>query len=141
MDWRHRAICRDEDPELFFPVGTSGPALLQIAEAKTVCRRCPVVSECLTWALESGQDAGVWGGMSEDERRALKRRNARTRARTATKQQPTYATPPPRARSRRAPGRRARGRSTGARAAPAGTYGPHIGDRTAVTLLRLTPPQ
>ena len=70
MDWRHRAICRDEDPELFFPVGTSGPALLQIAEAKSVCRRCPVVSECLTWALESGQDAGVWGGMSEDERRA-----------------------------------------------------------------------
>ena len=83
MDWRHRAICRDEDPELFYPVGTSGPALLQIAEAKSVCRRCPVVSECLTWALESGQDAGVWGGMSEDERRALKRRNARTRARTA----------------------------------------------------------
>jgi WhiB family transcriptional regulator, redox-sensing transcriptional regulator len=83
MDWRHRAICRDEDPELFFPVGTSGPALLQIAEAKSVCRRCPVVSECLTWALESGQDAGVWGGMSEDERRALKRRNARTRQHTA----------------------------------------------------------
>ena len=83
MDWRHRAICRDEEPELFFPVGTSGPALLQIAEAKTVCRRCPVVSECLVWALESGQDAGVWGGMSEEERRALRRRNARTRARTA----------------------------------------------------------
>jgi WhiB family transcriptional regulator, redox-sensing transcriptional regulator len=82
MDWRHRAACRDEDPELFFPVGNSGPALLQIAEAKTVCRRCPVVSDCLTWALESGQDAGVWGGMSEDERRAAKRRNARTRART-----------------------------------------------------------
>ena len=83
MDWRHRAICRDEDPELFFPVGTSGPALLQIAEAKTVCRRCPVVSECLTWALDSGQDAGVWGGMSEDERRALKPRGARQKARTA----------------------------------------------------------
>jgi WhiB family redox-sensing transcriptional regulator len=83
MDWRHRAICRDEDPELFFPVGTSGPAVLQIAEAKTVCRRCPVVSECLAHALGSGEDAGVWGGMSEDERRALKRRNARTRARTA----------------------------------------------------------
>lgn len=83
MDWRHRAICRDEDPELFFPVGTSGPALLQIAEAKTVCRRCPVVTECLTWALESGQDAGVWGGMSEDERRALKRQSTRPRAHTA----------------------------------------------------------
>ncbi|GAA4977571.1 WhiB-like transcription regulator [Pseudonocardia sp. Ae406_Ps2] len=83
MDWRHDAICRDEDPELFFPVGTSGPALMQIAEAKSVCRRCPVTESCLQWALESGQDAGVWGGMSEDERRALKRRSTRPRARTA----------------------------------------------------------
>ena len=74
-DWRHRAACRDEDPELFFPTGNSGPALHQIREAKSVCRRCPVASTCLTWALSSGQDAGVWGGMSEDERRALKRRN------------------------------------------------------------------
>ncbi len=82
MDWRHQAICRDEDPELFFPVGTTGPALLQVAEAKAVCRRCPVASSCLQWALESGQDAGVWGGMSEDERRALKRRNRVSRART-----------------------------------------------------------
>ena len=73
MDWRHRAVCRDEDPELFFPVGNSGPALAQIADAKLVCNRCPVTTECLT---------GVWGAMSEDERRALKRRNARTRART-----------------------------------------------------------
>ncbi|MBP2366053.1 WhiB family transcriptional regulator [Pseudonocardia parietis] len=83
MDWRHDAICRDEDPELFFPVGTSGPALMQIAEAKSVCRRCPVTESCLQWALESGQDAGVWGGMSEDERRALKRRSSRPRAHTA----------------------------------------------------------
>jgi len=82
MDWRHRAICRDEDPELFFPIGNSGPALLQIAEAKAVCERCPVIGDCLSWALESGQDAGVWGGMSEDERRALKRRRARARARS-----------------------------------------------------------
>jgi len=76
-DWRHRAACRDEDPELFFPVGNSGPSLHQISEAKAVCRRCPVASSCLTWALESGQDAGVWGGMPEDERRALKRHNRR----------------------------------------------------------------
>src|SRR6476620_3519294 len=82
MDWRHKAVCRDEDPELFFPVGNSGPALAQIADAKLVCNRCPVTTECLTWALDSGQDAGVWGGMSEDERRALKRRNARTKARS-----------------------------------------------------------
>ena len=83
MDWRHRAACRDEDPELFFPIGNTGPALLQIEEARAVCRRCEVVDSCLAWALESGQDAGVCGGMSEDERRALKRRSARNRARTA----------------------------------------------------------
>jgi WhiB family redox-sensing transcriptional regulator len=63
-------------------VGTSGPALLQIAEAKIACRRCPVSTECLNWALASGQDAGVWGGMSEEERRVVKRRHARTGART-----------------------------------------------------------
>jgi WhiB family transcriptional regulator, redox-sensing transcriptional regulator len=79
MTWRNRAACLDEDPELFFPIGNTGPALLQIEEAKAVCRRCEVVETCLKWAIESGQDAGVWGGLSEDERRALKRRNARAR--------------------------------------------------------------
>ncbi len=79
MDLHHNGACRDEDPELFFPVGNSGPALAQIADAKLVCARCPVTADCLSWALSSGQDTGVWGGMSEDERRALKRRNARTR--------------------------------------------------------------
>lgn len=77
MDWRHRAICRDEDPELFFPIGNTGPALRQIEDAKSVCRRCPVTEQCLSWALSTGQDSGVWGGLSEDERRALKRRQAR----------------------------------------------------------------
>lgn len=81
MDWRHRAACRDEDPELFFPIGNTGPALVQIEEAKQVCRRCPVMESCLQWALDTGQDAGVWGGHSEDERRALNRRRQRTRAR------------------------------------------------------------
>ena len=79
MDWRHRASCLDEDPELFFPIGNTGPALQQIEEAKAVCQRCPVVDTCLTWALDTAQDAGVWGGLSEDERRALKRRTARAR--------------------------------------------------------------
>jgi WhiB family redox-sensing transcriptional regulator len=68
-----RGACRDEDPELFFPVGTTGPALLQIEDAKDVCRRCQVVDACLRWALETGQDAGVWGGTSEDERRAIRK--------------------------------------------------------------------
>jgi WhiB family redox-sensing transcriptional regulator len=81
MDWRHRAACRDEDPELFFPIGTTGPAFDQTETAKAVCRRCDVTEACLAWAMETGQDAGVWGGLSEDERRALKRRNARARAR------------------------------------------------------------
>jgi WhiB family redox-sensing transcriptional regulator len=81
MDWRHEAACREVDPELFFPIGNSGPALLQIDEAKQVCRRCSVMEECLRWAIDSGQDAGVWGGLSEDERRSLKRRTIRLRAR------------------------------------------------------------
>ena len=71
MDWRHRSACLDEDPELFFPIGNTGPAILQIEEAKVVCRRCDVRELCLQWALESGQDHGVWGGLSEDERRTL----------------------------------------------------------------------
>ncbi|MFI0898105.1 WhiB family transcriptional regulator [Streptomyces sp. NPDC020983] len=78
-DWQLRAACRDEDPELFFPVGTSGPALLKIEEAKAVCRRCPVMDACRSWALETGQEAGVWGGLSEDERRAVRRRERRAR--------------------------------------------------------------
>lgn len=73
-DWRNSGACRDEDPELYFPIGTSGPAVLQAEQAKAVCRRCPVTDECLRWALESGQDSGVWGGMTEEERRAVKRR-------------------------------------------------------------------
>ncbi|WP_432020264.1 WhiB family transcriptional regulator [Streptomyces sp. 1222.5] len=83
MDFRHRAVCREEDPELFFPIGNTGPALLQIEEAKAVCRRCPVTDQCLQWALEAGQEDGVWGGLSEGERRAMKRRAARNRARSA----------------------------------------------------------
>lgn len=78
--WQKRGACRSEDPELFFPVGNTGPGLLQIKDAKAVCHRCDVVDECLQWALESGQDHGVWGNASEDERRAMKRRAARERA-------------------------------------------------------------
>lgn len=47
MDWRHEAACRVEDPELFFPIGNTGPALAQIEEAKKVCSRCGVCDECL----------------------------------------------------------------------------------------------
>jgi WhiB family transcriptional regulator, redox-sensing transcriptional regulator len=67
-DWRDYAACRDVDPDLFFPLGTSGASLPQIEEAKQICRTCPVCGPCLRWALQSG-DAGVWGGTTEDERR------------------------------------------------------------------------
>ena len=79
ITWRNLAACLDENPELFFPIGNTGPALRQIENAKAVCHRCEVVATCLSWAIASGQDAGVWGGLSEDERRALKRRSARAR--------------------------------------------------------------
>lgn len=73
-DWRRRAACRSEDPELFFPIGTGAPALKQTEEAKRVCARCPVSAECLGWAMSTRQDAGVWGGLSEAERRSARRR-------------------------------------------------------------------
>jgi len=79
MSWRNRAACLDEDPELFFPVGNTGPAVDQIEQAKLVCQRCEVIETCLNWAIDSRQDAGVWGGLSADERRALKWRTARAR--------------------------------------------------------------
>ncbi|RPK80450.1 MULTISPECIES: WhiB family transcriptional regulator [Streptomyces] len=76
-NWRLHAACREEDPDLFFPIGSTGPAVVQTAEAKAVCGTCPVQAACLEWALENGQDSGIWGGLSENERRALKRRSRR----------------------------------------------------------------
>jgi len=79
-DWLSRGACRAEDADLFFPVGESKESRRQEAQAKAVCRRCPVQERCLRWALESRQDVGVWGGMSEKERRRLHGRKAyRTR--------------------------------------------------------------
>ena len=77
MEWVHRALCKDEDPELFFPVGNTGPAASQIDAAKSVCTRCPVRVPCLEWAMETAQDSGVWGGLTEEERRALHRAQVR----------------------------------------------------------------
>jgi WhiB family redox-sensing transcriptional regulator len=74
--WRVDAVCKDTDPELFFPVGTTGQALLQIDRAKQVCCECPVKIECLDFAIETNQDSGIWGGTSEDERRDIRRRIA-----------------------------------------------------------------
>ena len=76
-DWRHHAACRGTpDPDIFFPIGNTGPALEQIEAAKEICLPCPVRMECLEWAIETRQDSGVWGGLSEDERRILRRSQA-----------------------------------------------------------------
>lgn len=82
-DWRHYAACAGEDPELFFPVGKTGPAMYQAEEAKAICRKCPVREDCLEWSLENRVDFGVWGGLDEYERRTIKRRNARALGKTA----------------------------------------------------------
>ncbi|GAA3154187.1 WhiB family transcriptional regulator [Streptomyces rectiviolaceus] len=78
-DWRKYAGCRQVDPELFFPgKGPAGAA--QARDAKQVCSLCPVAVRCLQWALTNRQDSGVWGGMTESDRRVLHgRRPGRTR--------------------------------------------------------------
>lgn len=84
-DWRKLASCRDTDPDLFFPVGTTGPAIEQIENAKAVCRSCEAQVPCLEFALSTNQDSGVWGGTSEEERRKLRRQwLARRRAQAAS---------------------------------------------------------
>ncbi|TDD62930.1 WhiB family transcriptional regulator [Kribbella antibiotica] len=72
--WILEAACRGEDPELFFPIGTTGPSLRQTEAAKRVCHRCAARADCLDWALETGQDAGIWGGLTDTERRQLKQK-------------------------------------------------------------------
>lgn len=71
-NWRRRAACRDEDPELWFPVGTGPLAQRQIAQAKALCRRCPVRDECRADAAPYG----IWGGTTEDERDAARRQRS-----------------------------------------------------------------
>ena len=72
-EWRRNAACNGCDVELFFPVGSTGPAIAQIAAAKEVCGQCPVQAECLDFALVTNQESGVWGGATEEERRRLRR--------------------------------------------------------------------
>ena len=76
MEWTQRAACAHEDPELFFPLSSTGPALRQELAAKRVCLQCPVIRQCFDWAMRSGQVHGVWGGTSERERAELRRRIA-----------------------------------------------------------------
>ena len=72
--WRALAACQTTDPDLFFPVSVSGRSLAQVTEAKAVCAACPVRPECLAFAIETGQVHGIWGGLTEEERRQALRR-------------------------------------------------------------------
>ncbi len=67
-DWRHRARCRGEDPDTLFVQGA------QQRDVREVCKACPVRTECLAHALDNRIRFGVWGGMTERERRALLKR-------------------------------------------------------------------
>ena len=72
QDWRSLAACRSADPDLFFPISSSGQSMVQVAEAKAVCAECRVRRECLAFALRTHQVHGVWGGLSEQERYPLR---------------------------------------------------------------------
>ena len=83
VDWREFAACIGHDPELFFPAGETGPAVAQIRAAKKICGSCGVQGDCLAYAIETNQAAGVWGGLTEDERRPVRRRWLADRRRRA----------------------------------------------------------
>jgi WhiB family transcriptional regulator, redox-sensing transcriptional regulator len=69
LDWQERALCAQTDPEAFFPEKGGSTR-----EAKRVCLTCDVRAECLEYALEHDERFGIWGGLSERERRKLKKR-------------------------------------------------------------------
>lgn len=73
--WMAHAECRGSDPEMFFPGRGE-----DTGDAKQVCAVCPVRSDCLEYAMARGEKFGVWGGLSEKERRRLRSRRARIRA-------------------------------------------------------------
>ena len=74
LSWQRRANCMGVDPDLFFPERGASTK-----EAKEVCRGCVVREECLEFALSNGEKFGIWGGMSERERRRIRRARALAR--------------------------------------------------------------
>ena len=70
--WKERALCAQTDPDAFFP--DQGGS---VAAAKRICKQCDVREECLEWALDAGEQFGVWGGLSERERRAVAKERQR----------------------------------------------------------------
>jgi WhiB family redox-sensing transcriptional regulator len=83
--WPTEAACLSADPDLFFPISTTGPAEKQIARAKRICAGCAVRRECLEFALAHDQMYGIWGGTTPDDRRRDRRRRRRRAAVAAQK--------------------------------------------------------
>ena len=78
--WRSVAACQSCDPELFFPVAAgTGPAARQVEAARAVCGPCAVRANCLSYALEAMPE-GIWGGTTQEERGAARRRLINRRA-------------------------------------------------------------
>ena len=77
VDWRAAGLCITEDPELFHPVGTTAAALRDTATAKAICNRCPSIADCLDHALTTPVHDGIWGGLTEKERAAIRRAKVR----------------------------------------------------------------
>jgi WhiB family transcriptional regulator, redox-sensing transcriptional regulator len=100
--WWPRAACTSADPDLFFPISRSGPAVAQVHRAKAVCAACQVRADCLRYALATGPLHGVWGGMTEEERRLLRQREAKARLRAAGRSSAASPAPRPAEHSRQA---------------------------------------
>jgi len=73
-DWRELAACRRSDPDLFFPLGPAHVSREQVIAAKAVCAGCRVTQPCLDYAIARNEDFGIWGGLTEEERRRLRKR-------------------------------------------------------------------
>jgi WhiB family transcriptional regulator, redox-sensing transcriptional regulator len=80
VTWRAAAACLSADPDLFFPISTTGPAEKQIARAKRICAGCAVRLQCLEFALTHDQVYGIWGGTTQEDRRRDRRRRRRAAA-------------------------------------------------------------
>lgn len=79
-DWRQASRCLGASPDDFFPIGQGQAAREQAERAKGVCFRCAVREQCLDWAMAGDIQHGVFGGLDEDERRALAAEARRRRA-------------------------------------------------------------
>jgi len=77
--WRAAGACASADPDLFFPISSSGRAIAQIDQARSICAACLVRRQCLDFAMETVEAAGIWGGTTADERVNRRREIARRR--------------------------------------------------------------